>query len=187
MLTPPPNYYIYYNPSTGTIHSVTTNPPTSNDTVLKIDADVYANLVSGKWHFEDYYVGKRLSVPTLKKIVTEYVKKKRLHWVEIKDKSEVIVEWDVGNKRWNFSLDSVCKDFIISNSTDELFDIVFFIVKESDQNQIIRTIQVPVEELINTDKVSVEFENKIEFDIADVNISATSINNFESYGLIINE
>jgi hypothetical protein len=118
------------------------------------------------------------------KHVSEYNKKKMLHWIEYNSDAEVIVEWDFKNKSWNFWLVDSCKKFIIDNSKERLSNIIFFIVKESNRNQLIQTIQIDVEELIMSDKITRLFEHDLEFSIDSISISATSDNNFESYGLV---
>jgi hypothetical protein len=113
-------------------------------------------------------------------------KNSAFEWVvdDVTSETDLVVTWNLPNRRWEFSVSKQCKDIIRKKGI--FTNLSFFIMLETDYDFLIRTITVPTADLLRYDEYKVEFESNIETRIDKLSITAKKI--FDKYGLrTINE
>lgn len=186
-----PEYYVYYDKSTGEILSVSNEKTLDYTYRLDVTFDDIKHLMSGDWKFIDYLVGyKKLADETVLSIIPkvddDYAFRGGVfEWLsEGNTESEITVEWNNVAQQWTFYLSTEAKqsyeDGILTPR------LTFFVTLESDLDFLIREIVVDVQELLTHQTMIVPFSCKLEHDISKISIGTRLI--FKSYKLrVINE
>ncbi|MEY4331779.1 MAG: hypothetical protein RLZZ196_517 [Bacteroidota bacterium] len=178
-------YYIYYDKKTGSILSVTNSFNDNYEHYLEVSFDDAKGFLSGKQQFKDYQVGyqKDSGKPTVLSLINEFsgytFNNKIFEWIDQTDKdAECIVEWNLRDKVWNFSLSPGFKNTYNSIVSTRL---VFFVTLENDPDFLIRTIFINSQDLLGSNVFTVPFESKFEYNIDKISISSKLV--FNSYKL----
>lgn len=181
----PHKYYIYYNKKTGEILAVGNEQSSRYENGIEVDfADAEPFLI-GKRQFKDFQVGyhKDSDKPTVLSTTNEFsgyvFNNKVFEWITESNKNaECIVEWNLRDRVWNFSLS---RDFKNTYNSILSARLVFFVTLENDSDFLIRTIFISTQELLTSDCVTVPFETDIETRLEKITISSKLV--FKNYGL----
>lgn len=176
-------YYIFYDKKTGQIWSASTIKKSSSLDFIKVDFDIYEKFVSGQYQFNQYTVTG--IPPSLVQVAAQGCdfKNKAFEWIidKANNSSSLVVTWNKPSSCWNFSIaKSVKKELVDYNNTGNL---VFFIILKNDLDFLVRSIQISVAELINTELITIPFTSSFEHDIDKISIASVRI--FKTYGLKI--
>ena len=178
-------YYIYYEKKTGEILAVSNEFNDRYEHAMEVTFEDAKNFLSGAWHFKDYQVGyhKDSGKTTVLAITNEFsgytFSNKVFEWISESDKdADCIVEWNLKDRVWNFSLSRSFKNTYTSVLTNKL---VFFVTLENDADFLIRTIFINTPDLLTNAVVTVPFESKFEYDLDKIAISSKLV--FDSYKL----
>lgn len=181
-----PAFYAYYDNETRKIVSVTNEKSAVYTHFIEITIEEFDNFVSGKWQFKDYVVNKNpLEIVSISDQIYSF-RNSSFEWITDTptDDTDLKVTWDKSNTRWVFTLSNSCKDQIRTSGVYS--NLVFFVMLETDFDFLIRTIVIPMHDLVQYDEYKLPFESKIEHSIEKISIASTKV--FNSSGLeIINE
>lgn len=181
-----PAFYAYYDEETRKIVSVTNEKSVVYKHFIEITLDEFNNFVSGNQQFKDYVVTKNpLEIVSISDQVYSF-KNSAFEWISElpNDSNELVVTWDGVNSRWVFTLSNKCKERIRASGVYS--NLVFFVMLETDFDFLVRTIMIPMYDLVQYDEYKLPFESKIEHSIDKISIASSKV--FESCGLeIINE
>lgn len=187
-----PCYYVYYDKSTGSVLSVTNEPSVVYDHRIEITEDEYRRLVTSTEPFSKYQVGyaKSPDGKTALSLIplTEQgypFRSNMFEWItdEPLDDTELVVTWNKKEKQWEFVLSTDCKNRVLGELVPST--LVFFVTLETDFDFLIRTIDIPTQELIKSDKVTILFNSKLENNIDNISIATKLL--FNTYGLLVND
>ena len=162
----PHKYYIYYNKKTGEILAAGNEKTSRYEHGIEVSFEDAEPFITGKRQFADYQVGyhKDSGKTTVLSITNEFsgyvFNNKVFEWITPADNNaECIVEWNLKDKVWNFSLS---KDFKNTYNSILAPTLVFFVTLENDSDFLIRTIFIATHELLTSDCATVPFESDIE-------------------------
>lgn len=177
-----PQYYAYYIPETGDVTGIT-HWPEDNKHYIPIDYTLACNLFAGNGHYSNYAVslvkkkGKQVLDMVEKQIINYAPRLRTFNRIyEGATNQELIVEWNLPNKEWVIHLNT-------SNVSNAGTKFIFYVVNEINFNQVVRTITVPLEDLIETKSIPVKFESSIEENIDNLVVISKLV--LGSYGLRI--
>jgi hypothetical protein len=185
-------YYLHYDKKTGSITSVSNEKTAKDKYSFEVPFSEYKLFVEGhkqtQHHLITYAKGisgkPELSLVKIADSLYEF-KNKSFEWINKPPKkdTELVINWDKKNNQWGFTLSADAKDRL----TDELITphTIFFIMLKDDFDFLVRSIVFKVEDLINTNTITVPFTSEIECHIDKISISTKLF--FHSYGLKIND
>ena len=185
-----PCYYAYYN-ATGEITAVSNTLLDNADTFLQISYEVFEQFVMGREYFKDWVVNRTKN--SANEFGVEIVSKSdqahtfRNNMFEmitsnaITDNTELTIHWDQYNKKWIFIISDYARQRIYDNEIGTK-TLNFFVTYSSSFNFLIRTIEIPINQLIS-DKVEIPFQSDKESDISNINLSTKHV--FDNYSLAI--
>ena len=181
----PHKYYIYYNKKTGEILAVGNEKTSRYEHGIEVSFEDAEPFITGKRQFADYQVGyhKDSGKTTVLSIANEFsgyvFNNKVFEWITTSNNNaECIVEWNLRDRVWNFSLSKGFKNTYNSILAPTL---VFFVTLENDSDFLIRTIFIATQELLTSDCVTVPFESDIETKLEKIAISSKLV--FKNYRL----
>jgi hypothetical protein len=181
----PHKYYIYYDKKTGEILAVGNEKSSRYENGIEVAFEDAEPFLTGKWQFKDYQVGyhkdsgKTTVLSTTNEFSGYVFNNKVFEWItEFNTDAECIVEWNLRDRVWNFSLSRSFKNTYNAILAPKL---VFFVTLENDSDFLIRTIFIATEELLTSDCVTVPFESNIETRLDKIAISSKLV--FKTYGL----
>jgi len=181
----PHKYYIYYNKKTGEILSVSNEKSSKYENGIEVEFADAEPFLTGQYQFKDFQIGyhKDSDKPTVLSTTNEFsgysFNNKVFEWItESKKNAECIVEWNLRDRVWNFSLSREFKNTYNSILASKL---VFFVTLENDSDFLIRTIFIATQDLLTSDCVTVPFETDIETRLEKITISSKLV--FKNYGL----
>jgi hypothetical protein len=181
----PHKYYIYYDKKTGEILAVGNEQLLRYETGIEAPFEDVENFLTGKWQFKDYQIGyhkdsgKTTVLSTTNEFSGYVFNNKVFEWITESNKNaECIVEWNLRDCVWNFSLS---KDFKNTYNSILASRLVFFVTLENDSDFLIRTIFIATQELLTSDCVTVPFETEVESRLEKIAISSKLV--FKNYGL----
>jgi hypothetical protein len=171
-------FYAHYNKDTNRIYSIANHKSTgANIEIPKAD---FLDFISGVKDFHQYTVNKKSIVPFNE---VESAPTNSVFFLineKSKKKTELIVEWNLKNKCWSFSMSDECK----SKGMDTLSTYAqFFVVSKENFNLLYKNITISVSELIDNTCVTIPFTTDEEHDLSKINLATRFV--FESYGLKI--
>jgi hypothetical protein len=181
----PHKYYIYYNKKTGEILAVGNEKSLRYETGIEVPFEEAEPFLTGKYQFTDFQVGyhKDSNKPTVLSTINEFsgyvFNNKVFEWITESNKNaECIVEWNLRDRVWNFSLSHDFKNTYNSILASRL---VFFVTLENDSDFLIRTIFIATDELLTSVCVTVPFETTFETQLEKIAISSKLV--FKNYRL----
>lgn len=182
------NYYIYYDPKTGEIQSISNEIDKNYKAGIQVDFDEISGFLDGKMRMFDYKIGykklpnKDVVLGIVHKDSNGYSFKNNVfEWIkENNNEADCLVTWDGKKKTWTFQLNDHVKKFINIVLQERA---VFFVILEEDFDFLVRTISVRLGELLENDTVEVPFSSELEHDFDKIAIASRMM--FKSYGLRI--
>ena len=181
----PHKYYIYYDKKTGEIFAVSNEKTSRYEHGIEVNFEDAEPFLTGKQQFKDFQIGyhkdsgKTTVLSTTNEFSGYVFNNKVFEWItEFNNSADCIVEWNLRDKVWNFSLSREFKNTYNSILSSKL---VFFVTLENDSDFLIRTIFIATQELLTSDCVTVPFESDIENKIEKIAISSKLV--FKTYGL----
>lgn len=181
-----PVYYAYYDLETRKILSVTNEKSVVYKDFIEITFAEFHNFVTGNWQFKDYVVNRNpIEIISISDQVYSF-KNSAFEWITEPPtiETELIIVWEKAKSRWVFKLSQKCKDRIQRSGVYS--NLSFFVMLESDFDFLIRTIPIPMHDLVQYDEYKIPFENNLEKNIKKISIATSKI--FDTTGLeIINE
>lgn len=186
--TPESKHYIYYEKKTGTILSVSNELLSNYEYFIEIESSLAQFFLDGVYKLSDYaigYDGESSGLTVVKKEDQEFTRKTNLFEKvttsdNLEDK-EFIVEWNKEEACWNFWVNKKFKDRLYEIGVAR--SLVIFVSTNLDLDVLIRSMYIDTELLLNSNKISIPFENYIEADIDKLVVSSKSV--FNTYGLKI--
>ena len=177
-----PQYYAYYDKTTGRICSITNEKSLIYKHFITINVDDYTKFCTEEWLTEDYIVvaGKTLAALDGK---SYDFKSSIFEWITEPSTpdTDLSIAWNQVLQHWEFKLSKHAHKDILEMSTAG--KVVFFVTLEHDFDFLVRTIAVNINDLVQVDKFIVPFESKLEMNIEKISISSVRI--FKTYGLDI--
>jgi hypothetical protein len=181
----PHKYYIYYDKKTGEILAVGNEKTPRYESGIEVSFEDAEHFLTGKRQFKDYQIGyhkdsgKTTVLSTTNEFSGYVFNNKVFEWIDKFNKNaECIVEWNLRDRVWNFSLS---RDFKNTYNSILSSKLVFFVTLENDSDFLIRTIFIATQELLTSDCVTVPFETDIETRLEKITISSKLV--FKNYGL----
>lgn len=176
-----PKYYVYYDANSGVVTGVTPYPE-PDTSYIEIPADIACNFINNTVNYSNYNVGiikkngKQVKGLVERQVVTYTPRVGMFDKIsDGADKQDLIIEWNLKKKEW-----------IVSLNTDDIggldSQLLFFVTRESDFNQLVATLVVNVNELTEG-PVHVPFVTSGELDINKLEILSKLV--LGSYGLRI--
>jgi hypothetical protein len=178
----PPQYYAYYSIDSGDVIGVT-HLPDETRAFIPIKYEYACAFFAGTDNYSNYAVslvnkrGKQVLDLVQKQIITRTVVIRSFNRIyESANAQELIVEWNLPNKTWVINLNTTDVENVSSR-------FIFYIVSESNFNQIVRTIELRLQDLLDQKRIEVSFKTTTEADIN--NITILTKMTLSSYGLKI--
>ena len=189
---PEPVYYAYYEKSTGELISITNEKSVVHDHGIEITEGEYQKLLNGVELFSKYRVGyaKTPEGKTALALVpiTDHgysFRSNMFEWIvdPPTTDTELTVVWNKEETQWDFILSKECKN----KMSDALVPskLLFFVMLGSDFDFLVRTIDIPTNDLITSDKISIPFNTHLETRIDKISIATKLL--FNTYGLSVYE
>ena len=185
-----PCYYAYYN-NTGEITAVSNTLLDNSETFLQISYEIFEQFVMGREHFKDWVVNRtknsanEFGVEIVSKINQARTFKNNMFEMitnnKITDDTELTIHWDQYNKKWIFIISDYARQRIYDSEIGTKV-LNFFITYSLSFNFLIRTIEIPIDQLIS-DKVEIPFQSDKELEIGKINLSTKHV--FDNYSLVI--
>jgi hypothetical protein len=182
-------YYAFYD-NQGNITAVSNEIIAGHEHFIQISYEIFENFVTCREIFSNWVVNKtknssnELGVELVQRSLQASTFKNNMFEI-IQDMptedTEVTVHWDGYYKCWIFLISDEARQQIYDNKIGSKV-LTFYVVYEHLFDFLIRTIEIPIGNLI-ADKVIIPFEHAVEEKYNKINISTKSV--FGSYGISI--
>jgi len=167
-------FYAHYNVDNKRVYGIA-NHKSSEDSV-EITPNEFLEFMTGAKDFHNYTVSKKSLVLYNEVVAAPSNSIFFLINEKPKKKTELIVDWNLKDKCWSFSISD---EYKVDDSSDK---ILFFVVSKENFNLLFKTIIISIADLV-ADTVTVPFSTEIECDLSKIELATRFT--FKSYGLNI--
>ena len=170
-------FYAHYNVDTKRIYGVANHK--SPETGIEITRTEFLDFVSGAKDFHNYTVSKK-SLVLFNELISE---PSNSIFFLIKDKpkkkTELIVDWNLKDACWSFSMLDEYKSSAVDTMSAQA---LFFVVSKENFNLLFKCIIINIADLV-AGPVIVPFSTEVEYELSKIELATRFT--FKSYGLNI--